>query len=119
VRLVYVCTLAGALAGCHPPDDRIYAEAKQCHSMLAAALELPPARLREAGFDPSLIDRSAEAELEDALQFGANLEMSSIAVINDLNRATLAYSQSHDAGQTLDALRRDVDGCFRKDGPND
>jgi hypothetical protein len=107
------------LTACHPPDARAYAEVRQCHSVLAGSVETIPApRLRQAGFDPHLLDEHAEGALEDAFQFGANLGMGSIAVINDLNRAKLAYLKSHTAGQIIADLRSDSYGCFRTDPPN-
>jgi hypothetical protein len=44
--------------------------------------------------------------------------MGSIAVINDLNRAKLAYLKSHTAGQIIADLRSDSYGCFKTDPPN-
>lgn len=122
--VVVTTSLGLALAACHPPDQAIYDNAKNCVGVFDVALkQIPPGEIRKAGLFYDDVDRTSLKAYEGALQSGANLGLTTRIISKDVDqakkRARQTYGSSgeaHSSAKLLDAVRQ----CMPKPaGPND
>lgn len=79
---------AAALAGCHPPDQAIYDDAKNCVGVMHVALtQVPSYQLRRAGLYYDDVNRVALESYETAWKFGANTGRTKNAIIAEVGEA--------------------------------
>jgi len=122
--VVSAISLGMALAACHPPDQAIYDNAKNCVGIFDVALkQIPPGEIRKAGLYSDDVDRTSLEAYEGVLQSGAKLGLTTPAIARDVDQAKKRAWQTYGpsvgaqpAAKLLDAVRQ----CMPKPaGPND
>src|SRR3569833_1099833 len=102
---VVVISHGTALTGCHPPDQAIYDESKNCAGVFDVALrQVRSDQFRKAGLFSDDVDRQAVDSFDGALKFGTNLGLDHKTISQDLEkskrRAWQTYGSSGDGQST-------------------
>lgn len=83
------------LAGCHPPDRKIYEESKACVGILDASMSVvSPMRLYRAGLNYSDVNEAAEGSFDGALKSGTNAGLDRKTMLAEIDAAR---AQAHAA----------------------